>query len=296
MREKADKLLERVQALEDKQKALEQNELVVFQANYQSAVVNLLYMDREIKPLILFRSSKEFFELLLLIDNRMTYADYNNWYQKFHGYIEKSKDQDASLAILSSMLEASGNAASTIPLGGPVTTLFFFGMDNYIKSLGKRQKELREQSEKMFLLVTKLSQFAHDKGTVEQDWGLITKELNDLHTRYQAVLDLNLKMLGVSNSEFTEKFTHENDADKRYQYLTTIRKKAADRVAERKINAPKDWKEDIYYSLLDVQSLKLRFGNITFRLQEYTDKYDDLLKSYSADANLSAKDTVLKRN
>ncbi|HWY34979.1 MAG TPA: hypothetical protein VNX68_10055, partial [Nitrosopumilaceae archaeon] len=49
VREKADKLLERVQALEDKQKALEQNELIVFEANYQSAIVNLLYMDREIK-------------------------------------------------------------------------------------------------------------------------------------------------------------------------------------------------------------------------------------------------------
>jgi seryl-tRNA synthetase len=41
VREKADKLLERVQALKDKQKALEQNELILFEANYQSAIVNL---------------------------------------------------------------------------------------------------------------------------------------------------------------------------------------------------------------------------------------------------------------
>lgn len=62
--EKADKLQERVQAVEEKQKAIEQNELNLFQANYQSAMVNLVSMDREIKPLLLFNSTKSFFNAL----------------------------------------------------------------------------------------------------------------------------------------------------------------------------------------------------------------------------------------
>src|ERR1700744_2764914 len=49
-KEKADKLLLRVQALEDRQKAIDENDLYIYQANYQSAIVNLVSMEREIKP------------------------------------------------------------------------------------------------------------------------------------------------------------------------------------------------------------------------------------------------------
>src|SRR6185312_14148350 len=59
-KERVDKLMERVQVLEDKQKALEQNELNIYQANYQSALINLASMDREIKPLLLFHTTRDF--------------------------------------------------------------------------------------------------------------------------------------------------------------------------------------------------------------------------------------------
>jgi hypothetical protein len=46
---------------------------------------------------------------------------------------------------------------------------------------------------------------------------------------------------------------------------------------------------------MDIQSIKLRFGNITFRLQAYIDKYDGLLKRYSKDPNMGVKISVLER-
>jgi hypothetical protein len=295
VREKADKLLERVQALEDKQKALEQNELIVFEANYQSAIVNLLYMDREIKPVILFESTKEFFGLLSDVTNPITYPDYNEWYLKFHDYIEKNKDKEPTLDVLIKLMDVTGTASGNIPLGGPITTLFFTGIDDYIKTLSKKQHQLKEQSENMFLLITKLSQFDHDKGAIEQDWELITKELDELHTHYETILNQNLKTLGVTPADFTEHFTRENDADKRYSYITSIRKKASELVASQKETNPKDWKENIYYSLMDIQSIKLRFGNITFRLQAYIDKYEGLLKEYSKDPAMGIKMTLLQK-
>lgn len=294
-KEKADKLLERVQALEDKQRALEQNELIVFEANYQSAIVNLLYMDREIKPVILFESTKEFFGLLSDVTNPTTYPDYNEWFLKFHSYIEKDKDKEPTLDVLIKLMDVTGTAAGNIPLGGPITTLFFTGIDDYIKTLSKKQHQLKEQSENMFLLISKLSQFDHDKGAIEQDWELITKELDELHSHYEVILDQNLKTLGITPADFNERFTRENDADKRYSYITGIRKKASELVASQKESNPKDWKENIYYSLMDIQSIKLRFGNITFRLQAYIDKYESLLKEYSKDPAMGVKMTVLQK-
>ncbi len=295
VREKADKLLERVQALEDKQKALEQNELIVFEANYQSAIVNLLYMDREIKPVILFESTKEFFGLLSDVTNPTTYPDYNDWYLKFHSYIEKNKDKEPTLDVLIKLMDVTGTATGNIPLGGPITSLFFTGVDDYIRSISKKQHQLKEQSENMFLLITKLSQFDHDKGAIEQDWELITKELDELHSHYETILNMNLKTLGISPADFKEHFTQENDADKRYTYITGIRKKASELVASQREINPKDWKENIYYSLMDIQSIKLRFGNITFRLQAYIEKYEGLLKEYSKDPAMGLKMSILQK-
>ena len=77
-KDKADKLVQRVQAVEEKQKAIEQNELNIFQANYQSAMVNLVSMDREIKPLLLFNSTKAFFNSLSETGNPMNYDGFTN--------------------------------------------------------------------------------------------------------------------------------------------------------------------------------------------------------------------------
>jgi len=294
-KEKADKLLERVQALEDKQKAVEQNELNIFQANYQAAVVNLVYMDREIKPVLLFKTSKEFFELLTETTNPMDYPGYKDWYEKFHDFIEKNKKSSVTLTVFANMVDYSGTVASSIPLGGPVTVLFFSGLESFINSLGKKKKELRDESEKMFELTTRLSQFAHDKSNVEHDWETITKELSEMHSHYDTVLNQNLKVLGISSRDFDLKFNNESDAEKRYAYITEIRQKASAVVASQKTSLPKDWKENIYFSLMDVQSLKLRFGEITFRMHDNMDEYNDLLKHYTNDQVIGLKIAALEK-
>ena len=83
-RDKADKLLQRVQALEQKQQAIEENELYVYQANYQSAIINLVSMDKEIKPLLLFNSAKSFFATLSETGDPMKYPGYQDWYKGFY--------------------------------------------------------------------------------------------------------------------------------------------------------------------------------------------------------------------
>lgn len=295
VKEKADKLLERVQALENKQKAIEENELNVYQANYQSAIVNLIYMDREIKPLLLFNSSREFFDLLSQTSNPLSYPGYDEWLKKFKAYIDKKKSKEASLKVLSSFVNESDDITKAIPLTGPVTQLFFAGMESYINSTSKKQKEDREQGEKMFLLLTKLSQFSHDKTDVEHDWLNITKELRELQVHYDSILSKNLVFLNISQGDFTRRFSAENDAEKRYQYLTFVRKRTAELVAEQKQNAPKEWKEGIYFELMDIQSLKQRFGRITFLISSYVDSYHVLLTKYSDDPQIGERITLLEK-
>ncbi|KAA3620926.1 MAG: hypothetical protein DWQ02_28575 [Bacteroidetes bacterium] len=291
---KVDKLLERVKALEEIQATIEQNELNVYQANYQSAMINLVSMEREIKPLILFNSTKNFFGALSETANPTSYPGYKKWYKKFYGFVQKEKDKDARLSVLNNLLSLTGNLANGTPLSGPITESFFSGISIFINSLGRSEKELRAESEKMFLLTVKISQFTHDKDMIEDEWASITTELEALQKYYDEILQRNFELLGLSKSEFEYNFSRESDAKKRYDYLTSLKQKVAEEVAKQKQDNPNEWKEKIYYQLMDVQALKLRFGNITFKISENISRYTELIAKYKNDQQIGSKVATLE--
>jgi predicted ribosome quality control (RQC) complex YloA/Tae2 family protein len=285
-REKADKLLLRVQALEQKQQAIEENELNVYQANYQSAIINLVSMDKEIQPLLLFNSAKSFFSTLNETADPMKYPGYEDWYKKFYAYIEKEKDKDPALNVLHDMVQVTGNITSATPIAGPVCQALFLGIDNYITSLGSKRKDLRDESQKMFLLTAKLSQFDYDKDLIEQQWEIVTDDLDKLQIHYDTILSQNLALLKVPRDEYGRRFTKETDADQRYQFLTELRKRASGLVTDRRSTDIKNWKQPIYYELMDVQSLKLRFGELTFEIRGIIGRYNELVAKYKSDPEI----------
>jgi len=288
-RDKVDKLVQRVQALEKKQQAIEENELYVYQANYQSAIINLVSMDKEIKPLLLFNSAKSFFSTLNETADPMKYPGYQAWYKEFYEYIEKQKDHEPALNVLHDMVQLTGNLSGAVPIAGPVSQAFFLGINSFITSLGNRKKELKDQSQKMFLLTAKLSQFDYDKDLIEQQWDIVSKQLEKLQIHYDTILGQNLSLLKVSPGEYTRRFNRESDAEKRYQFLTELRKEASRLVTDRKSGDAKTWKQPIYYELMDVQSLKTRFGELTFDIRGIISKYDELVRKYRNDPEIGFK-------
>ena len=288
-RDKADKLLLRVQALEKKQETVEENELYVYQANYQSAIINLVSMDKEIKPLVLFNAAKSFFNTLEETANPMKYPGYQDWYKRFYSYIEKEKDHDPALDVLHDMVTVTGNITNATPIAGPVFQAFFIGINSYIGQLSAKKKEEREMSQKMFLLTAKLSQFDYDKDLIEQQWEIVTKELEKLQIHYDTILNQNLALIGVKRDDYMHQYAKETDADKRYEFLTELRKKASALVTTRKAADLKSWKQPIYYELMDVQSLKLRFGDLTFDIRGILGKYNELVTKYHSDPEIGLK-------
>lgn len=293
-KEKVDKIVERVKLLEDKQKAIEQNELNVYQANYQSAVINLASMDREIKPLVLFHSTRDFFESLSETADPSTYPGYKEWFSGFKKYIEKNKRKDATLGALSNILELSGNIAQATPLSGTVSELLCTGMASYVNTIKRKNSEARKEAQRMFTLTMTLCQFTHDKDAIEHEWDEITKELCDLQVYYDTSLNRNLNMVSCSANDFNYQFVTNKDANRRYIYLSCLRQKAADLVTNYKSDYPKEWKDNIYYQLTDVQALKSKYGEITYHISEHINKYDMLVKKYKSDKEIGPRVMVLK--
>jgi hypothetical protein len=282
--EKVEKLLERVQILEEKQSELDKNVVSVYKYNYSSAVLNLASMEREIKPLNLFNSSREFYTTLDKVSNPMSYEGYSAWFKEFEKYIEENKKSEAKLAALSHIMQVTGNLAEGTPFTGMFAGSLFDGIGFFINSLGRRDSDLREKSLKMFKITTLVSQFTNDKDLIETEWIAITKSLEELKEIQNNAMEENIvKILGINRTDFKKYFTDETDAKKRTQYILKISKIAEDKIAEEKKKNPENWKQDYYNQMVAVQNLKIRFGTITFRILENIDKYKLLINKYRDD-------------
>ena len=287
--DKADKLMQRVQAVEEKQRAIEQNELNLFQANYQSALVNLTSMEREIKPLMLFNSTKAFFNSLGEAGNPMNYDGYKQWYNQYAAFVREKKSESPVLNVTSNLLSFAGNFTQGVPITGPIVTSLFSSMTTYIDNLGRREKALKEQSEAMLTLTMKISQFNYDNAQIENEWEAITTELKDLQAKYDKALKENLGIINEKLPEFQSAFSKENDAEKRYQYLTKLRDNAANFVSEERKRNPKEWRQAAFVQMNEVQALKQRFGQVTFRISQNLLKYKELFDKYRSDPQLGGR-------
>ena len=282
--EKVEKLLERVKFLEQRQEEIDKNTVSVYKYNYSSAVLNLASMEREIKPLSLFNSSREFYSTLDKVSNPMNYEGYQQWFGKFKGYIEEEKEDDAKLEALNHMLQVTGDLAKGTPFTGMFAGSLIDGISQFVGSLNRRDKELREKSIKMLKLTTSISQFTHDKDLIETEWEGINKNLNELKELQQEAIEDNLvQILGISRNGFTEKFTNETDAKKRTQYILDISKIAENKIVEERKTNPENWKQEYHDQMLTVQILKIRFGMLTFRILENLEKYEKLIVKYEND-------------
>ncbi|WP_010232126.1 coiled-coil domain-containing protein [Gillisia marina] len=289
--EKIEKLIERVQILEEKQQELDKNLISVYKYNYSSAVLNLASMEREIKPLNLFNSFRDFYTTLDKVSNPMNYEGYAAWFKEFEKYIEENKKDEARLDALSHILQVTGNLAEGTPFTGMFAGSLFDGIGNFINSLGKRDKDLREKSMKMFKLTTSVSQFTHDKDLIETEWNAIAKSLDELKALQEKSMNENIvNILGINKSDFKKRFTDETDAKKRTQYILDISKIAEDKIVEERDKNGENWKQDFYNQMVTVQNLKIRFGTLTFRILENLDKYKVLINKYKQDEYL--KDRV----
>lgn len=281
LKQQTETLNRRLQVIEQKQTAVAQDELSVYQANYKTAVMNLIWMERELRPLHLFNASRDFYGSLGNVSNPMSYGEFKEWYTTFRAYINSRRASETTAKLVGSVLDlAQDFAKGASPLTSTVTTALFQGGTMFIQQIDKKDKAMREKSERMLELAMVLSQFTEDKDLIETEWDAINAELAELQKLYNETLAANLKILNVDPNAFNQRFANESNAERLVTYVNELRGVIDTRVeAERKSNV-QDWRETFYYQMSTVQSLKVRFGTLTFRINENLKKYDDLLKKY----------------
>ncbi|SDB42431.1 hypothetical protein SAMN03097699_1251 [Flavobacteriaceae bacterium MAR_2010_188] len=292
--EKIDNFSTRINALEDKEQAIRNKELSSFSSNYKTAVINLAFLESDLKPLSLFQSTRTFFTTLNKTSNPMSYPDYQSWYAEFKDYLEKKQSKDAKLSVLYDMLKISSDLSRETPLTGPLVGAMFDGISNFINSLGSSKKDLREKSEKMMKLTMVLGQYTHETTLIENEWDAIDGSLKELQKLYEEYLNYNLELIGETRANFEKSYITETDGMKKLTYLNKLKDKAGTRVQNERNTNSKKWKQSFFYEMEKVQSLKLRFGEITQRIKQNFDKYNKLIKSYEKNEFMAANMKELK--
>ena len=277
---RVENLVERVQVLEKKENAVNTNVLNVFQHNYKSAVINLMFMERELKPLELFQSTKDFFSTLFNVANPTSYPGFQQWYNQYKDFVERNKSRDAKLEVVSTVLDLTGNLSEKIPLAGPLAGMLLDGVSSFMASF-KGRDPMRETSLGMLRTLSILSQFSHDVLTIENEWEAINKELASLQVLQNNILQENFKLLDIKPADFERAFTRQTDANRRFDYIRDLSRTIAERVRIERENNPEKWKTVFHHQMQAVQSLKIRFGTLTFRIRENIEQYRKLIQRYT---------------
>src|SRR5690606_7022259 len=150
----AEKLVERVKLIEDFQQAERESELNVFKGNYQSAIINLVSMERELKPLILFNTTRDFFTTLKSVSNPTSYPGFNDWYSGVRSDVNENKETSATLGVGSNLMSLAGDLSAGTARVGTFSKALFMGMSKYVDNLGGRKNaDLKKETQKMFELV-----------------------------------------------------------------------------------------------------------------------------------------------
>lgn len=279
-RDKIENLNKRINALEIKQRAIGEKELSVYSSNYQTAVINLAFLESDLKPLNLFQSSRTFFTSLNETSNPMGYPEYKEWYKDFSDYVDANKHKEVKLGVLKDMLTLTSDLTKETPLTGPIVGVLFEGINSFVSSIGSRKRALKAKSEKMMSLTMVLGQYSNDIKLIENEWEEINESLKELQQLYEEYINYNLGLIGASKSEYELNFVSETDGMKKLSYLNKLKDLAEVRVTREKENNPNKWKQTFHYEMEKIQAIKIRFGQITQRIQQNFVEYSDLIKRY----------------
>src|SRR5690606_13681448 len=158
-----------------------------------SAIINLVAMERELKPLTLFNTTREFFTSLKSISNPTSYPGFNDWYGGFKVYVNENKNTSATMGVVSNLMSITGDLSAGTPIFGTFRQALFMGMSNYVDDLdGRKNADLKEQSQRMFEMVAELGKFTSDMNLIETEWEAIDLELEEIKSLYEQNLSKTL--------------------------------------------------------------------------------------------------------
>lgn len=268
-------------ALDNRIRFLEESPKTEIGYNGQLAFTELLSIQRDIQPADLFLQSQNFFSKMGEISNLQDYQDFKSWKKEYDDYYERKKGSDKTLEFINKSLGLVTDASNKVPLYGSIVNTTTSGISSLLGTLGGRHKELAEKTPDMLEILATIGQFEQQKAIIDHEWILINKELEQLKEENTELLESQLDYYGMDKDSYKKEYlkaTLDNDRD---DYKRQCREQIQSSLAEMDKNPNSEWLEDVEIYMYKVQSLRLRFGELTSRMLNNIDKYNELIAIFS---------------
>lgn len=286
--------LEKLQlALDNRLKIIEEAPKTKINLNGQLAFTELLSIQRDIQPVELFLTSQAFFDQLGDVSKIQSYKAFSTWKTEFDKWYSKEGQSDAMMGVLMQSISLISNASAAVPLYGTMVNTAISSVTSLVSTLGKKEKELYEKSPEMLRVLTVASQFEQQKAIIDHEWKLINKELEQLQKENAALLDEQIQYFGIDRSRYQSRYLKATLDSEREAFKNECRKAIADKIAKLDLNPETrgKWLGQIETYMYKVQSLRLRFGQLTMRMQGNIDQYENLINAYSDSSKFPAEFT-----
>ncbi len=270
-------------ALDSRLKILEEGPKTKINLNGQLAFTELLSIQRDIQPLELFLSSQTFFDQLGNLGKIQQYKSFSSWKGEFDKWYEKEGKSDAMSSLLQNSLTLISTSSSVVPLYGTMVNTAISGVTSLMGTFGKKEKELYDKTPEMLRILTVSSQFEQQKSIIDHEWKLINQELEQLQKENMLLLDEQMNYFSIDKQRYESRYLRATLDSEREQFKNECRKSISEKIAnlDKSPETRGKWLGQVETYMYKVQSLRLRFGQLTTRMLANIDQYESLLKNYS---------------
>ncbi|MBC6368481.1 hypothetical protein [Algoriphagus sp. AK58] len=270
-------------ALDDRLRILEETPKTKINLNGQLAFTELLSIQRDIQPVDLFLTSQTFFTQLGNIGKIQQYNGFTSWKSEYDKWYKKQGQEDPLVNVLNTSINLISSASAAVPLYGTMVNTAISGINNIMMTMGKREKDLYDKTPQMLLLLNVTSQFEQQKSIIDHEWTLINKELEQLQKENTELLQEQMSYYGISMDRYQSRYLRATLDSDREAFKNECRKIISDKLSglDKNPSSKGKWLGQVETYMYKVQSLRLRFGQLTMRMMANIEQYQQLITMYS---------------
>jgi chromosome segregation ATPase len=270
-------------ALDDRLRILEETPKTKINLNGQLAFTELLSIQRDIQPVDLFLTSQTFFTQLGNIGKIQQYNGFTTWKSEYDKWYKKQGQEDPLVNVLNTSISLISSATAAVPLYGTMVNTAISGVSNIMMTMGKKEKELYDRTPQMLLLLNVTSQFEQQKSIIDHEWTLINKELEQLQKENTELLQEQMAYYGISMDRYQSRYLKATLDSDREGFKNECRKIISEKLSgiDKNPASKGKWLGQVETYMYKVQSLRLRFGQLTMRMMANIEQYQNLITMYS---------------
>jgi len=286
-------LQDKIQKELDKRiKILEESPKVKIKSNGQLAFTELIKIQKDIQPAKLYLSSNGFYSKLGKFDNLQNYTEFTSWQLEYNDWYEKKKGKNLTFDFIDNSISLISDASNGIPLFGSISQTVTSGITLILSNLKNRDKDLISKTPKVLVLLNSIGQFESEKSILDNEWKTIDSELRELQSEYKVLVDNQITFYGIDKVKYNTFLSATLDADID-NFKVYSRERILDKLQSLESGNNQNWMGSVETYMYQVQSIRIRFGELTGRMLNNIEKYEKLFSKYT-DPNKFSSEFVAK--